>query len=114
MSIRWYTHLSGNKGDSLLSGPVDISNELFIGKQYLNAEGEKKYSYAVFSNIYDFWEFMLKTPEDKRTFNEVSPALRAQKLRFDVDMDDIYDPFLAFKLIGYLIKYLLKSLTPSN
>lgn len=107
MSIRWYDYLSGNKGsgggESLLSGPVDISNELFIGKQYLNAEGKKKYRYAVFSSTHDFWEFMLKTPESLRTFNEVSPALRAQKLRFDIDMDKIYDPQLAFRVIGYIV-----------
>jgi hypothetical protein len=103
MAIRWYEYLSGNKGDSLLGGAVDIANELFIGKQYTNKEGEKKYKYAVFSDTYDFWEYMLKTSEENRTFNEVSPALRAQKLRFDIDIDNIYDINLAFRIIGYLI-----------
>ena len=113
MAVRWYDYLTGadrskeddpeNKGTALFSGPVDIASELFVGKQYINKDRKKKYKYAVFSSTYDFWDYMLKQSDENRTFNEVTPALRAQKLRFDIDIDNIYDIELGFKVIGYLV-----------
>lgn len=86
MTVRWYPFLSGTKGESLLSSPVDTLNDLFVGWEYINAEGESKYKYGAFSDYVEFWKFVQSQREDRRCFHEILLGYRSQKLRFDIDI----------------------------
>jgi hypothetical protein len=114
MSQRWYDFLTGNKWESLLTSSVDLNTELFVGRQYKTAKGETKYKYTSFYSHQALWDHLLKLDNHERTFNEVAPALRAQKLRFDIDMEGQYNVPLAFKIIGYIIAATAYVLLPYN
>ena len=98
MAVRWYTCLSGTRGEALLSSPVDTLNDLFIAWEYINSEGESKYKYTAFSDYVEFWKFFQAQREERRCFHEVSLGYRSQKLRFDIDIpggdDEVAGDFL--------------------
>ncbi len=109
MSIVWYNRLVGKGPDVLLSSAVDLHNDLFIGQQYVMEKiGEGKYRYACFSSHIEFWNYMEKQKFDRRTFNEVIPGDRFQKLRFDIDIDGAKDEEAAWIIINSLLKSTIK------
>lgn len=105
----WYHRLVGKGSDVLLSSAVDLHNDLFIGQQYLmETIDEPKYRYACFSSHIEFWNYMEGQPLDRRTFNEVVPADRFQKLRFDIDIDGVKDEEGAWVILTSIMKSIIR------
>jgi hypothetical protein len=79
---RWYYRLKGENG--LLESLSDDDRMTHLIISFVNPE--QKRFYTSFENYIEFLTYLLKTPDEKRNFHEVTIDKRPQKMRFDIDI----------------------------
>ena len=115
----WFPKLKANdEGSGLLGTHLDLSKDLIIGWQSLLKNGKITYKYRAFENHMDFWDFCDVQLENKKTFNEVVLGARKQKLKFDLDLQDITDKKkgqkIFTKILGATIEFFKELNYPLN
>lgn len=81
--IRWYPRLNNTYKDGLLSNVTPTKDYLIVCKQEEIYRG-----FAMFSPLYTFANYLLKTPIGDRCFYEVIQGNSHQKPYFDIDISD--------------------------